>query len=407
MKRNGDLEADLIPEYSLNPEKKKRKNLPKWLRNSFAVVLIAAIVLYMPPIVLQSRDEADVISLEADVSAVLRANQYLKDHPDVDFDEDGLDNAKELQTGTDPYRVDTDGDGITDAGELAVTETNPVLYNNTMLDISRKNMTEADNDIQTPFKINNVVMWPDDLESRTYGAVVKTLNGYRFCNYKGWALFPEGSYVYKVEDGIHHELRRNSEGAAYISGKDMVVEVYGEPLNMLYQFSCCGQILNFRNKVFGELLRFILPEEGPALLSCRKLADIDLDPNVKTGEEAMLYDTVTGTGDSRFGRNHILLSDLARVRNSIENNEAVITSLFSPVRGESIVVVYGYTAEGDLLAADPDTGEKLGEIQIEERASRLYDQSGEIIQYEWFVFEGLGFSSYSKDRISFHAAVLQ
>ena len=54
-----------------------------------------------------------------------------------------------------------------------------------------------------------------------------------------------------------------------------------------------------------------------------------------------------------------------------------------------------------MLVADPRTQEKIGEIKIEERASRLYDEKGQQTQYEWFVFEGLGFSSSNKDRISF------
>lgn len=64
-------------------------------------------------------------------------------------------------------------------------------------------------------------------------------------------------------------------------------------------------------------------------------------------------------------------------------------------------MIYGYTSQGDLLAADPETGEELGTIRIEERASRLYDKEGKIMQYEWFLFDGLGFSSNNKDRISF------
>ena len=69
-------------------------------------------------------------------------------------------------------------------------------------------------------------------------------------------------------------------------------------------------------------------------------------------------------------------------------------------------MIYGYTADGNLLAADWKTGEPIGEIRIEERASRLYDEDGKFVQYEWFIFDGLGFSSYNKDRISFFEAVL-
>ena len=257
--------------------------------------------------------------------------------------------------------------------------------------------------MRSPFKINNVVLWPDNLESRAHGAVVKTLAGYRFCNFQGWAQFPEGCYVYAVEDGIHKELRRNSEGAVYIPKAEtgIVVEVYERPLEMIYQFSCCGHPLYISNVVCGEILRFLLPVKGPALFACRKMATSDLDPDTSLGRETSINTVSTQMDDSRFGRNHILLTDLAQVRKSIEEKRPVLTSLFSPTRGEAVVLIYGYTSQGDLLAADPETGEELGTIRIEERASRLYDKEGKIMQYEWFLFDGLGFSSNNKDRISF------
>ncbi|MCI9553468.1 MAG: hypothetical protein HFE94_08045 [Acutalibacter sp.] len=391
------------PEYTLNQEKRKRKKIPKWVRNLFAGVIIAGVVLYAPPLIMRPVSTEPVVVLEMDTVAIRAANEYLKDHPDDDFDGDGLANAKEQQAGSDPYRVDTDGDGIMDSSELSLTNTSPIIYNNTLLEITKQQMEAADKSVRSPFKINNVVLWPDNLESRAHGAVVKTLAGYRFCNFQGWVQFPEGSYVYAVEDGIHKELRRSPEGAVYIPKAEtgIAVEAYERPLEMIYQFSCCGRPLYISNAVCGEILRFLLPEKGPALFTCRKMATADLDPDTSRGKEISVHTTSTQMDDSRFGRNHILLTDLAQVRRSIEENRPVISSLFSPTRGEAIVLIYGYTSQGDLLAADPETGEGLGKIHIEERASRLYDKEGKILQYEWFLFDGLGFSSYSKDRISF------
>lgn len=391
------------PEYTLNQEKKKRKKFPKWLRNLIAGVIIVGVVLYAPPLFMRPVSMEPAIQLEMDAAAIRAANEYLKDHPDDDFDGDGLANAKEQQAGSDPYRVDTDGDGIMDSSELSLTDTSPVIYNDTLLEITEQQMKEADKSVRSPFKINNVVLWPDNLESRVHGAVVKTLAGYRFCNFQGWAQFPEGSYVYAVEDGIHKELRRNSEGAVYIPKAEsgIAVEVYERPLEIIYQFSCCGRSMYISNDVCGEILWFLLPEKGPALFTCRKMTTVDLDPDTSLGREASTRTVSTQMDDSRFGRNHILLTDLAQIRKSIEENRPVLTSLFSPTRGEAVVLIYGYTSEGDLLAADPETSEELGTIRIEERASRLYDKEGKILQYEWFLFDGLGFSSYSKDRISF------
>lgn len=391
------------PEYTLNQEKRKRKRIPKWVRNLFASVIIIGVILYAPPLFMRPVSTEPAILLEADTAAIRTANEYLKDHPNDDFDGDGLTNAKEQQAGSDPYQVDTDGDGIMDSSELTLTDTSPVIYNSTLLEITKQQMEAADKSVCSPFKINNVVLWPDNLESRAHGAVVKTLVGYRFCNFQGWAQFPDGSYVYAIEEGIHKELRRNSEGAVYIpkSETGIAVEVYERPLEMIYQFSCCGRPLYISNAVCGEILRFLLPEKGPALFACRKMATADLDPDTSRGRETSIHTASTKMDDSRFGRNQILLTDLARVRKNIEEDIPVMTSLFSPIRGEAVVLIYGYTSQGDLLAADPETGEELGTLHIEERASRLYDKEGKILQCEWFLFDGLGFNSYNKDRISF------
>ena len=399
-------EDNAIPQYSLVPEVKKKIRLPKWIRNILICFAIIGAVLYLPPLLFQTAESEPDIMLEADVSAVLLANQYLKDHPDDDFDGDGLVNSREEQIGSDPYRVDTDGDGVMDSSEVFLTETNPVISNKTLIEIAEQQMNEAGKSVQSPFKINNVVLWPDNMEARAYGAVVRTLSGYRLCNFQGWAQFPEGSYVYAVDDGIHRELHRNSDGAVYIPGSDTTVEVYEQPLEMFYQFSFCSLSTYLNNNILGDILCFLLPEDEPALLSCRKLASTDLDPDVSRGMETSYEEASPELDDSRFGRNHVLLEDLSRVRNSIESNEPVFASLFSPIRGEAVVLIYGYTSDGNLLAADWETGEKLGEIHIEERASRLYDGDGQYVQYEWFIFDGLGFSSYSKDRISFFEVLL-
>ena len=183
--------------------------------------------------------------------------------------------------------------------------------------------------------------------------------------------------------------------------------MYGQPLDMVYEFSFCGIKGYFKNRIGGEILCAILPETDPALLRCKQVAMTDLDPDTRRGEQTEIRRMQAEPDEDRFGRNHILLDDLARVRSSIEEGTPVLASLFSPERGEAVVEIYGYTADGHLLAADPVTGEELGVIQIEERASRLYDQEGEIVQYEWFIFQGLGFGSADQDRISFFSAIVE
>lgn len=402
--KNGKRQPE-IPEFLINEQKQKKVYIPKWGRNLLGIILLGGMVLYLPPILFRAEEKETQIILETDIAAVLEANEYLKDNPDMDFDGDGLVNADEERGGSDPYRVDSDGDGIMDSAELALTDTNPTLYNGTLTEIVRQKMEETQKTVSSPFKVGNVVMWPDDIESRSYGAVVKTLAGYRFCNFQGWAQFPEGEYAYRTDEGVHRELKKNKDGCVYIPGPDTTVEVYEQPLEMVYQFSFLGMESYFTNEAGGTILCAFLPESGSALLSCRKLAREDLDPDTGRGKETEIKKIQIEPDETRFGRNQILLEDLSQVRASIEDGEPVLTSLFSPENGEAIVEIYGYTAKGDLLAADPDSKEKLGIIQIEERASRLYDQDGNIVQYEWFVFRGLGFESANKDRISFFSVI--
>ena len=46
---------------------------------------------------------------------------------DDDLDGDGLSNDVELASGTSPWHVDTDGDGLDDNYELNMSHTNPLL----------------------------------------------------------------------------------------------------------------------------------------------------------------------------------------------------------------------------------------------------------------------------------------
>ena len=50
----------------------------------------------------------------------------IPDATDDDADNDGLTNAEEMELGTDPYNPDTDGDGVTDFGEVAGSGTDPL-----------------------------------------------------------------------------------------------------------------------------------------------------------------------------------------------------------------------------------------------------------------------------------------
>lgn len=398
-----------IPEYHLNGEdekaRKRKFHIPKGVYVTLLLFLTLTLILHGPPFLLrnQTQEADETVMLSADANAVLEAAQYLKDNPDEDFDADGISNEEEVRRETDPYRMDTDGDGITDYAEIYLLDSNPLVYGDSLITLTRQQMEENQQQINSPYEQHNVILWPDDIESRAFGAVVRTLTGYRLCNFRGWAQFPEGSYVYEVKDGIHKELKRNSEGAVYISGPNTLVEAYASSLDMVYDTSFFGQSFYIRNTFVGNLLSFLLPSHGPALASIQKKASIDLDPDIRQGIEVEKKAWKPGDDYAkRFGRNQNTLTDLSRIHNRLSDGEAVSASLFSQTAGESQIIIYGITPSGDLLIADAGTLKKTGQLKITERASRLYNAKGEWMIHEWFTFEGMGFSSEYGDRISFY-----
>ncbi|MFR3808662.1 MAG: hypothetical protein ACLTX3_06855 [Lachnospiraceae bacterium] len=87
-----------------------------------------------------------------------------------------------------------------------------------------------------------MILWADDYASKSYGSVVETINGYRFCNFHGYAQFPdtEGKYAYANQNGVHTLLgKRNEENAWRIDG-DASVELYDKKLKEICDLSIFG-----------------------------------------------------------------------------------------------------------------------------------------------------------------------
>lgn len=204
------------------------------------------------------------------------ANTFLKAYPDSDFDNDGLSNSLETQYSTNPYDADTDGDGINDYWEIFSINTDPRRWNGDLqslvdsVDIANETGTNA------PYKIDNVILWADNLYSKTYGGVVKTIDGYQFSDFSGWVQFTEGGYAYEYVDGIHRSLPyKEVENAYYIDGSPRVI-LYDEPAQNVYKFEAFGQVAYLPDNFFGQALDFILPDYGNyAPLKCYPILDID------------------------------------------------------------------------------------------------------------------------------------
>lgn len=192
--------------------------------------------------------------------------------------------------------------------------------------------------------------------------------------------------------------------AVYIPD-DSEIRVYKDPLPMTVRLKLFGSVFYFDENPFWEVVSSILPHGGRAFFQCQKVAVKDTEPDIEPSVFAELQKPAFNSEDSsRFGGSQNSLEDLVRVRTAVDKGSCVMASLYSPQYGESLVVVYGYTASGNLLVADYETMKPLGEILIDMRAIRMMDAEGRLTQVEWFQYNGCGFSSVSGDRISFFAA---
>ena len=81
-------------------DKLSKKGKAAVIAGSVVLCLVAAV--YVPPLFYHTASDNSNVPITPDVSAIKIYQTYLKDHPDADFDKDGLSNAMEAENGTDP-----------------------------------------------------------------------------------------------------------------------------------------------------------------------------------------------------------------------------------------------------------------------------------------------------------------
>lgn len=394
-----------VPLFGENGKVLRKKRKIPWKALIVLGILSAAAAMVYVPALIPAPPVQWAAPTAVDPLAIQQSLQYLKDHPDGDFDGDGLSNSLEAEYRTNPYKKDSDGDGITDYAELFVTKTSPVRHEGTVMARTAEALASSGESVNSPYRIYDVILWPDNLDSRARGGVIRTLHGYRFCGFTGWVKFEEGEYAYRIVDGVHIPLKRDTKQDVFYIPDDSEIRIYEKALERTIRFTAFGNIFYFDPNPVTEFLAAILPDGGRAFLRCQNVALRDTEPDIEPSVYAEIVQPACDLSDpSRFGGTQNTLEDLVRVRSSIDRGSCVAVSLFSSQYGESLALVYGYTAAGDLLAADFNTLAPLGKLKLDMRAARMMDQRGQFVQYEWFGFDGCGFSSGYGDRISFFAA---
>lgn len=218
---------------------------------------------------------------------------------------------------------------------------------------------------------------------------METITGYRFCGFTGYAQFPDSKnkYVYKNINGVRTLLDKKAEENAWRIDGDMSVELYDTKLKQISEFSFFGHSIYPDSNLFFKGLTTILPDTGFITGTEKTAMDIDPDTraNTITDIKKISYDA---NDTKRYTQNSNTLNDLQFVRQSIaEDNACILASLMSAERGEYIVLIYGYDYEGNLLCADNSTGQRIGTIQITEKAKKILNKSGEIVSISYFDFK--------------------
>ena len=394
-----------IPTYTLGrrpPGKHFRRNLV--IIAAFALLLIS---IYLPPLFI-SEPSVDIyasvdLSAKADRTAMESAQIYLRNNPEADFDNDGLTNEAELNANTGVYIIDNDDDGVTDYAELYLTQTAPRIPDTSIQSFVINADAKTGNAVNTPFKMDDVVLWADDYASKARGSVLPLEDGsYIFYHFKGWVQFPVGKFAYMVQNGLQTALRTNENGYFYINTDAMVnVRVYEEQPAACHILNLLGARYTIPDNLLGKLLSFLLPSNGFGLITCRSALRNDLDD---TWTESAIANPITKhsvdvLSEDRFSADQRDLKTLNSIFSQIDSGNNVILSLMSHSVGESLVEVYGYTNRNNLLVCDPLTGAELGIIRVSPYSTRLLDASGTIQEYQFYFWSGCGYSSSARHRI--------
>lgn len=394
-----------IPEYGQRGEIiRKELRIPKWLVWTVASVLLAAAVLYVPALPFVRRLAApseQARTLTVDASVIRTARDYLQDNPSADFDGDHLLNEQEVQRGTNPYKADTDKDGISDYVELYVYDSNPLSPSNDLVSYVKAVTAEEGKSVGTPFKINDVVLWPDDWNSRAKGGVVKTINGYRFCGFRGWVQFPfDPVYAYQVVNGVHVPLPYREAEKAWRVVDENEVLLFPRELEEEFEISVLGSKHYYDmegwQRIPLKVMEFLLPSNS-ILISARTATLADRPDTVKPVVELKPVRPSAEYPVWRFDRSMNNLSDLAAVYGILDEGRCLLASFYLENEGEALAEVYGYDASGGLLLCDIDTLQPIDTLRITERMSKVMLTQDQVFVSEWFSFTGCGLDSTKKN----------
>lgn len=384
-------------------KRKEKKRVKKgWLAVGISAGCVLCL-LYIPGLFMQEESNPLIVQTEIANSTALK-NTVLRDYPNADFDDDGIINADEVNVyNTNPWLMDTDADGASDLYEIKIANTDPITPNDLLSQIQKNEDYEKGENMETPYRNNNVLLWADSYYAKSHGGAIQTITGYHFNDFTGYAQFAESGYAYKYANGVHTLLEyREAENVWRIDG-DGDVEIYTDRLVEYVEISLFGLKFHPKRNFFTEVVDFILPQKG--FITARKITILDMEAKsggVYANVQQIPFDINDGF---RFLRNNTSLNDLAYVRSCIESDLCVLVSLYNTEIGEYIGIVYGYDYYGNLMIADRTNLSPVGKLYITEKAVRMINAEGQMESIGCYDFYGLGFDS-ANTRISFFATAV-
>lgn len=380
------------------------------------IVLLGLLVLAIHvPAMLYKPEETVAVAKEnsflikPDETGIRNMLEYVRDHQNEDFDNDGLTNGEELKYATDPRDPDTDLDGVCDYAEVYMFESRPGQKGN-QLDTAVNDLLKKNNlSVNSPFKLHDIIMWADNLHSRSAGTVIPTIRGYRFKNFNGWAQFPGTVYAYKLDGQFHTPLSHKEKEDAWrieSENEDIEVVLYASPLETIHMLDFFGRKYYVETGIISDIFDIILPKEH-SFICCKSVVKQDtFDLEIPATITEAIMPKFDKTDLGRFGKTTSEFENLTKVYTSIKSGKPVAVSLQSQQYGEVIGMIYGFTDFGDLLFADEfgNKTDKSGReyiLEIKEQSAITIDHTGELRQREYFDYSGLGFDSEKGDKICF------
>lgn len=256
----------------------------KKIINIFLIIIISVSIFLYVPVIFWPSSENSKLTVNDTTETI---KKIIKDNSNKDFDNDGINNKKEMEYNSNIYYVDTDRDGLGDNLEIEQIKSSPCKKNN----IQEGYTLPEGVAVNTPFSQNGIILWADDLYSRVCGSVTNTVYGqYRFINFRGWVQFPHKiAFAYKLKNKVRTALNYREQENVYYIDEDCIVEIRDQKIEMINYFNLFGKEIYAHQNFLTNILAGILPD-NKGFLQGQTISRLDFIPDTNLNGEFEIQD---------------------------------------------------------------------------------------------------------------------